>query len=52
MFDVRKDLANLNAAVKAGLARRGLALLHVHLNPMQLVMPPFVTVQLAIAMAL
>jgi pyruvate dehydrogenase (quinone) len=42
----------LEEAVKAWLAQSGPALLHVHVNPMQLVMPPFVAVEPAVAMAL
>jgi len=42
----------LEAAVKDWLAQPGPALLHVHVNPMQLVMPPFVQVEPAIGMAL
>jgi pyruvate dehydrogenase (quinone) len=42
----------LEAAVKDWLAQPGPALLHVHVNPMQLVMPPFMQVEPAIGMAL
>jgi pyruvate dehydrogenase (quinone) len=42
----------LEDAVKAWLAQPGPALLHVHVNPMQLVMPPFTAVEPAIGMAL
>jgi pyruvate dehydrogenase (quinone) len=42
----------LEGAVKVWLAQPGPALLHVHFNPMQLVMPPFTTVEPAIGMAL
>jgi pyruvate dehydrogenase (quinone) len=42
----------LESAIKVWLAQPGPALLHVHVNPMQLVMPPFVAVEPAIAMAL
>jgi hypothetical protein len=39
-------------AIKDWLAQPGPALLHVHVNPMQLVMPPFTQVEPAIGMAL
>jgi pyruvate dehydrogenase (quinone) len=42
----------LEDAVKVWLAQPGPALLHVHVNPMQLVMPPFTAVEPAIGMAL
>jgi hypothetical protein len=42
----------LVTAVKDWLAQPGPALLHVHVNPMQLVMPPFTQVEPAIGMAL
>jgi pyruvate dehydrogenase (quinone) len=42
----------LEDAVKVWLAEPGPALLHVHVNPMQLVMPPFTAVEPAIGMAL
>lgn len=42
----------LETAVKDWLAQPGPALLHVHVNPMQLVMPPFMQVEPAIGMAL
>lgn len=42
----------LEGAVKAWLDQPGPALLHVHVNPMQLVMPPFTAVEPAIGMAL
>jgi pyruvate dehydrogenase (quinone) len=42
----------LEDAVKVWLAETGPALLHVHVNPMQLVMPPFTAVEPAIGMAL
>jgi pyruvate dehydrogenase (quinone) len=42
----------LESAVKVWLSQSGPALLHVHVNPMQLVMPPFMQVQPAIGMAL
>jgi pyruvate dehydrogenase (quinone) len=42
----------LEGAVKDWLAQPGPALLHVHVNPMQLVMPPFMAVEPAIGMAL
>jgi pyruvate dehydrogenase (quinone) len=42
----------LEAAVKNWLAQPGPALLHVHVNPMQLVMPPFMQAEPAIGMAL
>lgn len=42
----------LEAAVKDWLSQPGPALLHVHVNPMQLVMPPFMQVEPAIGMAL
>ena len=42
----------LEAAVKDWLAQPGPALLHVHVNPMQLVMPPFTQIEPAIGMAL
>jgi pyruvate dehydrogenase (quinone) len=42
----------LDGAVKDWLAQPGPALLHVHVNPMQLVMPPFTAVEPAIGMAL
>jgi hypothetical protein len=46
------DADQLEAAVKDWLAQPGPALLHVHVNPMQLVMPPFMQVEPAIGMAL
>src|SRR6266850_178869 len=42
----------LETAVKDWLAQPGPALLHVRVNPMQLVMPPFMQVEPAIGMAL
>ena len=42
----------LETGVKNWLAQPGPALLHVHINPMQLVMPPFMQVEPAIGMAL
>jgi pyruvate dehydrogenase (quinone) len=42
----------LEAAVKDWLAQPGPAFLHVHVNPMQLVMPPFMQAEPAIGMAL
>jgi pyruvate dehydrogenase (quinone) len=42
----------LEGAVKDWLAQPGPALLHVHVNPMQLVVPPFMAVEPAIGMAL
>jgi pyruvate dehydrogenase (quinone) len=42
----------LEGAVKDWLAQPGPALLHVHVNPMQLVIPPFMAVEPAIGMAL
>jgi pyruvate dehydrogenase (quinone) len=42
----------LETAVKDWLAQPGPALLHVHVNPMQLVMPPFMQVEPTIGMAL
>jgi pyruvate dehydrogenase (quinone) len=42
----------LESAVKGWLAQPGPALLHVHVNPMQLVMPRFMAVEPAIGMAL
>jgi pyruvate dehydrogenase (quinone) len=42
----------LESAVKVWLAEPGPALLHVHVNPMQLVIPPFTAVEPAVAMAL
>ncbi|UPK07173.1 thiamine pyrophosphate-dependent enzyme [Bradyrhizobium sp. 170] len=42
----------LEGAVKLWLSQPGPALLHVHVNPMQLVMPPFMTVEPAVGMAL
>jgi pyruvate dehydrogenase (quinone) len=42
----------LEAAVKDWLAQPGPALLHVHVNPMQLVMPPFMQMEPTIGMAL
>jgi pyruvate dehydrogenase (quinone) len=42
----------LEVAVKDWLVQPGPALLHVHVNPMQLVMPPFTQVEPAIGMAL
>jgi pyruvate dehydrogenase (quinone) len=36
---------HLETAVKDWLAQPGPALLHVHVNPMQLVMPPFMQVE-------
>ena len=43
---------NSKTTVKDWLAQPGPALLHVHVNPMQLVMPPFMQVEPAIGMAL
>jgi hypothetical protein len=42
----------LETAVKDWLGQPGPALLHVHVNPMQLVMPPFTALEPAIGMAL
>jgi pyruvate dehydrogenase (quinone) len=42
----------LEAAVKLWLAQPGPALLHVHVSPTQLVMPPFMAVEPAVVMAL
>ncbi|WFU45720.1 thiamine pyrophosphate-dependent enzyme (plasmid) [Bradyrhizobium sp. CB82] len=42
----------LEDAVKGWLSQPGPALLHVHVNPMQLVMPPFMQVEPAVGMAL
>ena len=42
----------LETAVKLWLAQPGPALLHVHVSPMQLVMPPFMAVEPAVGMAL
>ena len=42
----------LEGAVKVWLSQPGPALLHVHVNPMQLVMPPFTAVEPAVGMAL
>jgi pyruvate dehydrogenase (quinone) len=42
----------LEADVKSWLAEPGPALLHVHVSPMQLVMPPFMAAEPAVAMAL
>jgi len=42
----------LEGAVEDWLAQPGPALLHVHVNPMQLVVPPFMAVEPAIGMAL
>lgn len=42
----------LEGAVKIWLSPSGPALLHVHVNPMQLVMLPFTAVEPAIGMAL
>jgi len=42
----------LETAVKGWLAQSGPALLHVHVNPMELVMPPFMQVEPTIGMAL
>lgn len=42
----------LEASVKTWLAQPGPALLHVHVNPMQLVMPPFTAADPVIGMAL
>jgi len=42
----------LESAVKVWLSQSGPALLHVHVNPMQLVMPPFTQIEPAIGMAL
>jgi pyruvate dehydrogenase (quinone) len=42
----------LEGAVKLWLSQPGPALLHVHVNPMQLVMPPFTAVEPAVGMAL
>ena len=49
---VPAGVPTLEAAVKDWLAQPGPALLHVHVNPMQLVMPPFTQVEPAIGMAL
>src|SRR6476619_5061841 len=46
------DADQLETAVKDWLAHPGPALLHVHVNPMQLVMPPFTAVEPAVGMAL
>jgi pyruvate dehydrogenase (quinone) len=46
------DADQLETAVKDWLTQPGPALLHVHVNPMQLVMPPFMQVEPAIGMAL
>jgi pyruvate dehydrogenase (quinone) len=46
------DADQFEAAVRDWLAQPGPALLHVHVNPMQLVMPPFMRVEPAIGMAL
>jgi pyruvate dehydrogenase (quinone) len=43
---------HLETAVKDWLAQPGLVLHHVHVNPMQLVMLPFMQVEPAIGMAL
>ena len=42
----------LESAIKVWLSESGPALLHVHVNPMQLVMPPFMQIEPAIGMAL
>jgi pyruvate dehydrogenase (quinone) len=42
----------LEADVKSWLAQPGPALLHVHVSPMQLVMPPFMAAEPAVGMAL
>jgi pyruvate dehydrogenase (quinone) len=42
----------LEAAVKLWLAQPGPELLHVHVSPTQLVMPPFMAVEPAVVMAL
>jgi pyruvate dehydrogenase (quinone) len=42
----------LETAVKLWLAQPGPALLHVRVNPMELVMPPFMTAESAVGMAL
>jgi pyruvate dehydrogenase (quinone) len=42
----------LEGGIKAWLSEPGPALLHVHVNPMQLVMPPFTAIEPAIGMAL
>lgn len=42
----------LEGAIKSWLSQPGPALLHVHVNPMQLVMPPFMQVEPAVGMAL
>jgi pyruvate dehydrogenase (quinone) len=42
----------LDGAVEVWLSQPGPALLHVHVNPLQLVMPPFTAVEPAIGMAL
>jgi pyruvate dehydrogenase (quinone) len=42
----------LESAIKVWLSQSGPALLHVHVNPMQIVMPPFTQVEPAIGMAL
>jgi pyruvate dehydrogenase (quinone) len=46
------DADQLETSVKDWLAQPGPALLHVHVNPMQLVMPPFTAIEPAIGMAL
>jgi pyruvate dehydrogenase (quinone) len=46
------DADQLETSVKDWLAQPGPALLHVHVNPMQLVMPPFMQVEPTIGMAL
>jgi pyruvate dehydrogenase (quinone) len=46
------NASELETTVKDWLAQPGPALLHVHVNPMQLVMPPFMQVEPAIGMAL
>jgi pyruvate dehydrogenase (quinone) len=43
---------HLESAINVWLSQSGPALLHVHVNPMQLVMPPFSAVEPAIGMAL
>jgi pyruvate dehydrogenase (quinone) len=42
----------LDGAVEVWLSQPGPALLHVHVNPLQLVMPPFTAVEPSIGMAL
>jgi pyruvate dehydrogenase (quinone) len=44
--------STLDGRVVVWLSQSGPALLHVHVNPMQLVMPPFTQIEPAIGMAL